>query len=78
MNNFDLKNYLAEGRLLKENDIQPYTDEIRRDEAEGLADDIELEGDIKQRFIADVIKATEGGSWDTFYNTADKIMTKYM
>jgi len=57
---------------------QPYTDELRRNEAEGLAADIELEGEIAQRFIDDVMKATKDESWGTFYDIADKIMVKYM
>ena len=77
MENFDLRKYLAEGILLKE-EPQPYTDELRRNEAEGLAADIELEGEIAQRFIDDVMKATEDESWGTFYDIVDKIMVKYM
>ena len=77
MENFDLKKYLAEGKLLKE-EPKPYTDEIRRDEIDGLAADIELDGDAKQMFMGDLMKATEGESWDTFYDIADKIMSKYL
>tara|TARA_B110000208_G_scaffold136376_1_gene164822 strand:- start:5874 stop:7088 length:1215 start_codon:yes stop_codon:yes gene_type:complete len=58
--------------------LQPYTDEIRRDEADGLTSDIELDGDAKQIFIDDLMKATEGESWDTFYDIADEIMKKYL
>ena len=64
---------------------QTYSDEIRRDEANNLADDIALEGDEKQTFIADLMKATDdrtlyssGSPWDTFYGTADLIMKKYL
>lgn len=121
MDKFNLKKYLAEGKLLKEDfnyeeerakldtperasmiarklaDLEdeneeevigngsPYSDEIRRDEANNLADDIELEGDEKQTFIADLMKATEdttsspsGSPWDTFYDTANLIMKKYL
>ena len=122
MDKFDLRKYLAEGKLLKEEDFNyeeehakldtperaamiarkladledeneeeaignenPYSDEIRRDEANNLADDIELEGDEKQTFIADLMKATEdttsppsGSPWDTFYDTANSIMKKYL
>ena len=77
MDNFDYKNYIANNPLLKE-EPQPYTDKLRREEAEGLAADIELEGEIAQRFIDDVMKATEDESWGTFYDIADKIMVKYM
>ena len=77
MENFDLKKYLAEGKLLKE-EPKPYTDEIRKGEVDGLAADIELEGDARQKFISDLMKATKDGSWDTFYDIADKIMSKYL
>ena len=76
MDNFNLKKYLAEGKLLKE-EQKPYTDEIRKGEVGNLADDIELEGDARQKFISDLMKATKDGSWDTFYDIADKIMDKY-
>ena len=77
MENFDLKKYLAEGKLLKE-EPKPYTDEIRKGEVDGLAADIELEGDARQKFISDLMKATKDGSWGTFYDIADKIMSKYL
>jgi hypothetical protein len=77
MDNFDLKKYLAEGKLLKEAP-KPYTDETRKGEVGNLADDIELEGDARQKFISDLMKATKDGSWDTFYDIADKIMVKYL
>jgi hypothetical protein len=75
MDNFDLRKYLAEGRLFES---QPYDDKTRKNEAEGLAADIELEGGKKQRFISDFMKATKGESWDTFYDIADEIMGKYL
>tara|TARA_R110001606_G_scaffold1836_2_gene7022 strand:- start:4723 stop:6042 length:1320 start_codon:yes stop_codon:yes gene_type:complete len=122
MKEFNFKQYLKEGKLLKEEDFnyeeerakldtperaamiarkladleddneeefvsgnQTYSDEIRRDEANNLADDIALEGDEKQTFIADLMKATDdrtlhssGSPWDTFYGTADLIMKKYL
>ena len=77
MDNFDLRKYLAEGKLLKEAP-KPYTDETRKGEVGNLADDIELEGDARQKFISDLMKATKDGSWDTFYDIADKIMSKYL
>ncbi len=72
---YRFRQYLTEG-VIKENE-QPYTDELRREEAKGLAADIELEGDARQKFISDLMKATEDGSWGTFYDIADKIMVKY-
>jgi hypothetical protein len=77
MDNFDLRKYLAEGKLLKEAP-KPYTDETRKGEVGNLADDIELEGDARQKFISDLMKSTKDGSWDTFYDIADKIMDKYL
>ena len=29
-------------------------------------------------FMGDLMKATEGESWDTFYDIADEIMSKYL
>ena len=57
---------------------QPYTDALRKEEAEGLADDVELEGADAQNFIEKLMKATEGKTWDQFYDIADDIMSQYV
>ena len=59
-------------------EAQPYSDENRKEEAEGLAADIELEGSDAQNFISRLMKATDGKSWDQFYDIADDIMPQFM
>ena len=59
-------------------EAQPYSDENRKEEAEGLAADIGLEGSDAQNFISRLMKATDGKSWDQFYDIADDIMPQFM
>ena len=59
-------------------EAQPYSDENRKEEADGLAADIGLEGSDAQNFISRLMKATDGKSWDQFYDIADDIMPQFM
>jgi hypothetical protein len=58
-------------------DRQPYSDLIRREEVEGLADDIELDGKIRIKFIKELMDKTKNKDWDLFYDIADDVMEKY-
>ena len=70
--------------ILEENEEEvqegplPYSDENRKEEAIGLAGDIDLEGSDAQNFISRLMKATEGKNWDQFYDIADDIMPQFM
>ena len=76
MKKSELKEMIKQA-MLDENAIEESTD-ARRSEAENLADDIDLDGKDRIRFINALLKATEGKDMDSFYDIADKVMPKFM
>ena len=94
MSEFNFKQYLKEGRLLKEEDLklsksvvkennQPYDEVERRKEAEDLADAYSFFGDEKEKYVEELIKATEKkpsseSPWDDFQDVASEIAKKYI